>query len=78
MKKLADTIWFNGKIVPWEDANVHVMTHALHYGTSVFEGIRAYDTPPRPGRLPPDRPPAPPGRFRPASTASTSPSTSIR
>ncbi|HWQ13647.1 MAG TPA: branched-chain amino acid transaminase [Roseiflexaceae bacterium] len=38
-------IWFNGKLVPWEKATVHVMTHALHYGSSVFEGIRAYDTP---------------------------------
>ncbi|MDC7676530.1 branched-chain amino acid transaminase [Asticcacaulis machinosus] len=44
-KKLADTIWFNGKLIPWEDATIHVMTHALHYGTSVFEGVRAYDTP---------------------------------
>jgi branched-chain amino acid aminotransferase len=38
-------IWFNGKMVPWEQATVHVMTHALHYGSSVFEGIRSYDTP---------------------------------
>ena len=38
-------IWFNSEMVPWEDAKVHVMTHALHYGTSVFEGLRAYDTP---------------------------------
>ena len=45
MKKLADKIWFNGEVMAWEDAQVHVMTHALHYGTSVFEGIRAYDTP---------------------------------
>lgn len=37
-------IWFNGEIVPWERATVHVMTHALHYGSSVFEGIRAYET----------------------------------
>lgn len=34
----------NGQLVNWEDANVHVMTHALHYGTSVFEGIRCYET----------------------------------
>ena len=45
MKKLADKIWMNGQIINWEDANIHVMTHALHYGTSVFEGIRCYDTP---------------------------------
>jgi branched-chain amino acid aminotransferase len=38
-------IWFNGKLVPWEKATVHVLTHALHYGSSVFEGVRAYDTP---------------------------------
>lgn len=38
-------IWFNGELVPWENATVHVMTHALHYGSSVFEGVRAYNTP---------------------------------
>lgn len=38
-------IWFNGKLVPWEKATVHVLSHALHYGSSVFEGIRAYQTP---------------------------------
>jgi branched-chain amino acid aminotransferase len=40
-----DKIWRNGSFVPWEDAQVHVLTHALHYGTGVFEGIRAYETP---------------------------------
>lgn len=44
-KTITKYIWFNGKMVPWADAKVHVMTHALHYGTSVFEGLRAYDTP---------------------------------
>jgi branched-chain amino acid aminotransferase len=39
----------NGKIVAWEDATIHISTHALHYGTGVFEGIRAYDTPRGPG-----------------------------
>ena len=34
----------NGEFVAWEDAKVHVLTHALHYGTGVFEGIRAYET----------------------------------
>ncbi|WP_428617798.1 branched-chain amino acid transaminase [Shewanella sp.] len=43
--KTAELIWFNGEIMPWGDAKVHVMSHALHYGTSVFEGIRVYDTP---------------------------------
>lgn len=38
-------IWMNGELVPWENATIHVMTHALHYGSSVFEGIRAYNTP---------------------------------
>jgi branched-chain amino acid aminotransferase len=38
-------IWFNGKLVPWEKATVHVLTHALHYGSSVFEGVRAYAVP---------------------------------
>ncbi|MHB0876711.1 MAG: branched-chain amino acid transaminase [Anaerolineae bacterium] len=37
-------IWFNGELVPWADAKVHVLTHALHYGSSVFEGMRAYAT----------------------------------
>jgi branched-chain amino acid aminotransferase len=36
------TIWFDGKLVPWREANVHVLTHALHYAASVFEGQRAY------------------------------------
>lgn len=40
----ADLIWFNGELMPWKNATVHVMSHALHYGSSVFEGIRAYDT----------------------------------
>lgn len=37
-------IWMNGKLVDWQDANVHLLSHALHYGSGVFEGIRAYDT----------------------------------
>ncbi|MFP2769262.1 branched-chain amino acid transaminase [Oceanisphaera sp. KMM 10153] len=41
----AKYIWFNGDMVPWDKAQVHVMSHALHYGSSVFEGIRAYHTP---------------------------------
>jgi branched-chain amino acid aminotransferase len=41
----AELIWHNGELVPWEDAKVHVLTHGLHYGTGVFEGIRAYETP---------------------------------
>lgn len=45
MKPLAQKIWFNGHLTAWENCTVHVMSHALHYGTSVFEGIRVYDTP---------------------------------
>src|SRR5436309_8046939 len=41
----AEWIWKNGEFIKWEDATVHVTTHALHYGSSVFEGIRAYATP---------------------------------
>lgn len=37
-------VWYNGKLVPWEQATVHVMSHALHYGTSWFEGVRCYET----------------------------------
>lgn len=37
-------IWMDGKWVPWRDANVHVLTHSLHYGMGVFEGVRAYET----------------------------------
>ena len=40
----ADLIWHNGEFVPWEDAKVHVLSHGLHYGTGVFEGIRCYET----------------------------------
>src|SRR5258708_13870536 len=40
----SEFIWCNGEFVPWEDAKVHVLTHGLHYGTGVFEGIRCYET----------------------------------
>ena len=40
----ADLIWLNGEFVAWEDAKIHVLTHGLHYGTGVFEGVRCYDT----------------------------------
>lgn len=43
-KVSSEKIWFNGELIPWQDAKVHVMSHALHYGSSVFEGIRAYKT----------------------------------
>ena len=38
-KMQADYIWMNGEIIPWEQATVHVFTHALHYGSSAFEGF---------------------------------------
>ena len=37
-------IWLDGEMVPWREAKIHVLTHTLHYGTGVFEGIRAYET----------------------------------
>jgi branched-chain amino acid aminotransferase len=43
--KGAKLIWMNGRMIPWDQATVHVMAHALHYGSSVFEGIRLYKTP---------------------------------
>jgi hypothetical protein len=39
-----EKIWMNGELVDWDDATIHVLTHTLHYGTGVFEGIRAYET----------------------------------
>ena len=42
--KTTEWIWHNGKLVPWQNATVHVLSHALHYGSSVFEGVRAYAT----------------------------------
>lgn len=42
--RIAPKVWKNGELIDWNDARVHVMTHALHYGSSVFEGIRAYAT----------------------------------
>jgi branched-chain amino acid aminotransferase len=44
-----EKIWMNGELVAWDDANVHVLTHSLHYGMGVFEGVRAYETDQGPG-----------------------------
>jgi branched-chain amino acid aminotransferase len=41
----SELIWMNGKLVPWDDAKIHVGSHVIHYGSAVFEGIRAYPTP---------------------------------
>ena len=40
----SEKIWFNGKLVNWDDAKIHVMSHVIHYGSSVFEGVRCYNT----------------------------------
>jgi branched-chain amino acid aminotransferase len=45
MTPLAEFIWQDGELKPWAEAKVHVLSHAIHYGTSVFEGVRVYDTP---------------------------------
>ena len=51
--RAADFIWMNGKLVNWDDANIHILSHVIHYGSSVFEGMRIYDSPagPRAFRL---------------------------
>lgn len=45
MPPKTDTIWLDGRFVPWDEARVHVLVHGLHYGTGAFEGIRSYRTP---------------------------------
>jgi len=49
-----EKIWHNGRMIPWEDARIHVLSHVVNYGSSVFEGIRCYSTPSGPAifRLP--------------------------
>src|SRR5918997_3626026 len=42
--RICDVVWHNGEFIKWSDARVHVMSHVLHYGSSVFEGIRCYST----------------------------------
>ena len=44
MIEATDKIWMDGTLVPWDEAKIHVLTHSLHYGSGVFEGIRAYET----------------------------------
>lgn len=43
MKKHADYIWINGEFLPWEESNIHIMTHSLHYAGAVYEGVRSYN-----------------------------------
>ena len=42
--RICDVVWHDGEFIKWSDARVHVMSHVLHYGSSVFEGIRCYAT----------------------------------
>ncbi len=44
MEGATEKIWMDGKFVPWDEAKIHVLTHSLHYGLGVFEGIRCYQT----------------------------------
>jgi branched-chain amino acid aminotransferase len=44
-QEITKKIWHNGKFINWQDANVHVMSHVIHYGSSFFEGVRCYETP---------------------------------
>ena len=45
LSEIEGFIWFDGEIIDWQDAKVHLLTHTLHYGLGVFEGVRAYNTP---------------------------------
>ncbi len=47
----SERIWFNGQLVPWDQAQVHVLSHVIHYGSGVFEGLRAYATPKGPALI---------------------------
>src|SRR5690606_11435827 len=42
--KISPVVWKNGELIKWDDARIHVMSHVVHYGSSVFEGIRCYET----------------------------------
>ena len=42
--KKTEWIWHNGKLIPWDEAQIHVLSHVVSYGSSVFEGIRCYET----------------------------------
>ena len=43
--KPTEKIWFNGSFIAWDDARIHVLSHVVHYGSAVFEGVRCYETP---------------------------------
>ena len=59
-----EKIWMDGELVPWDEARVHVLTHSLHYGSGVFEGIRTYADQHRACRVPAHRPHRAPRRQR--------------
>ena len=44
MSNFSKNIWFDGKLIPFNEANIHVMSHCIHYGSGVFEGIKCYNT----------------------------------
>ena len=64
MLKPTEKIWHNGRFIAWDDAKIHVLSHVISYGSSVFEGIRCYATRLRSGHFPAARAHAPPARFR--------------
>jgi hypothetical protein len=68
----SEQIWMNGKLVPWDDAKIHIGVHALHYGSAVFEGLRCYATP-RGRRSSASTPTPSASTTRPRSTAWTCP-----
>ena len=45
MSNYSKNIWSNGKIIPFDEAKIHILSHCIHYGTGVFEGIKCYNTP---------------------------------
>ena len=45
MQNFSKNIWLDGKLIPYNDAKIHILSHCIHYGSGVFEGIKCYDTP---------------------------------
>ena len=45
MSNYSQNIWFNGEVIPFNEARIHILSHVIHYGTGVFEGIKCYNTP---------------------------------
>ena len=69
MIKPTEKIWHNGKFIDWDDATIHVLSHVVSYGSSVFEGIRCYSTPVGTRHFPRSRTRPPPASIRPRSIA---------